>query len=156
MTEKEKLIEAASVLGFDNVDEKPTIMGLPDDHTTQIWVKEQIGGGSKLFLGKPSKVQCAAMRSVLYFWKVLRLVEVAVTEDKELDSYVHLRFYKVNVDVKLPDTLSGGVVTPVRVVSNLILGQLNDYAIQTRGRMTNETEEVTQVKKIILPPEDLT
>lgn len=153
MKEKAKLLEAAEKLGFTQVDEEPMIGGLPGGHTAQLWAKEQIGGGSKLYVGKPSKVQCAAMRAILYLWKVLRLVESSVTEDEQLDSHVVLRFYKANVTVKLPDEMSGGVLTPVRVISNLILGQLLDESIDTRGQMDEKVEEITQVKKVQVPPE---
>ncbi|MBW2262253.1 MAG: hypothetical protein JRG91_09800 [Deltaproteobacteria bacterium] len=151
MKEKEKLIEAAHALGFMETEDRPVIPGYPEDYTCQLWAKEQIGGGSKLFVDKPSKIQCAAMRAVLYLWKVLRLVEVSVAEDSKLDSHVVLRFYKTTVEIDLPDEMAGGVLTPVRVISNLILGQILDDAIKTRGLMDEQVEEITQVKKIQLP-----
>jgi hypothetical protein len=151
MKEKKKLIEAAEALGFVQTDETPVIPGYPEGYTCQLWAKEQIGGGSKLFLDKPSKIQCAAMRAVLYFWKILRLVEASVAEDSSLDSFLVLRFYKTTMEIKLPDEMAGGVLTPVRVLSNLILGQILDEAIKTRGLMDEAVEEITQVKKMKLP-----
>ena len=151
MKEKEKLIEAAHALGFMETEDRPVIPGYPEGYTCQLWAKEQIGGGSKLFVDKPSKIQCAAMRAVLYLWKILRLVEASVAEDSKLDSHVVLRFYKATVEIGLPDEMAGGVLTPVRVISNLILGQILDDAIKTRGLMDEQVEEITQVKKIQLP-----
>jgi hypothetical protein len=151
MKEREKLIEAAGVLGFQETDERPVIPGYPEGYTCQAWAKEKIGGGSNLFLDKPSKIQCAAMRAILYFWKILRLVEASVAEDAKLNSYAVLRFYKSTMEIKLPDEMAGGVLTPVRVLSNLILGQILDEAIKTRGLMEEQVEEITQVKKIQLP-----
>jgi len=151
MKEKKKLLEAAEALGFVQTEETPVIPGYPEGYTCQLWAKEQIGGGSKLYLDKPSKIQCAAMRAVLYFWKILRLVEASVAEDSSLDSFLVLRFYKTTMEIKLPDEMAGGVLTPVRVLSNLILGQILDEAIKTRGLMDAQVEEITQVKKMQLP-----
>lgn len=151
MKEKQKLIDAASTLGFKETEEKPVIPNYPEGYACQIWAKEQIGGGSKLYLDKPSKIQCAAMRAVLYFWKILRLVEASVAETSGLDSFLVLRFYKTTMEIKLPDEMAGGVLTPVRVLSNVIMGQMLDEAIKTRGLMDEQTEEITQVKKMKLP-----
>ena len=62
-----------------------------------------------------------------------------------------LRFYKSTMEIKLPDEMAGGVLTPVRVCSNLILGEILDEAIKTRGLMEEQVEEITQVKKMQLP-----
>jgi hypothetical protein len=152
MTEKDKLEQAAEDLGFDESIEEPLIIGLPEGHTSQIWAKETDTDKS-FFMEKPSQLQCAAMRAALYFWKVLRLVEVIVTEDGGLNSHVHLRFDEVETSLKLPDELRGGVVPPVRVVANLILGQLNDEAIKSRGTMGADEEETTQKRKMSLSDE---
>jgi hypothetical protein len=151
MTEKDKLMTAAEDLGFDECLEPPAIIGLPSGHACQVHAKEGEEGKS-FYLDKPSQIQCAAMRAVMYFWKVLRLVEAIVTEDADLNSHVLMRFEAAEVELDLPDEMRGGVVTPVRVVANLILGRLNDEAIQTRGTMgVKDEEEITQKRPLPLP-----
>jgi len=154
MSEKEKLLEAAEQLKFEVTEEEPAVIGLPAGQTCQC--RARIDGDKRtIFVGKPSQIQCAAMRAVLYFWKILRLVEAVATEDEKLNSYIIVRLDGVEDTVlDLPDEMRGGVVTPVRVMGNLILGRLNDDAFKTRGTM-GEVEEVTQRKKFTLPDDEL-
>jgi hypothetical protein len=93
----------------------------------------------KLFINNPDKLQCMAMRAMLYFWKILRIREAVVFNDQQGSPVVTLDFGEgVRVQIDLPAELGMTPVSPVRMIANLVFGKLHDEAIATRGVMTSD------------------
>lgn len=148
MKELTKLEQAAETLEFQITSKVPATSPVIGGRTYQVCALDD-PFDKKLFLNKPSSLQCQAMRAILYFWKVLRLREAVVYENDEGNPAVKLDFGENRVEVELPSELGMGPVSPVRMIANLVFGKLHDEAIATRGVMASEELDDVNVGDLV-------
>jgi hypothetical protein len=137
MKELEKLEQAAESLDFQVTSRIPPVSPLIGGRDYRACAVDD-PFAKKLHLNRPDELQCQAMRAVLYFWKVLRIREAVVYVNDAGRPAVVLDFGEAREEVELPEELGHAPVSPVRMISNMVLGKLHDEAIATRGQMISE------------------